>query len=43
MLLLDGWWIEGCIEGVTGRSIGPNRNENVSNDERRRRKIDDLW
>jgi starch phosphorylase len=22
--VLDGWWIEGCIEGVTGWSIGPN-------------------
>jgi glycogen phosphorylase len=21
--VLDGWWIEGCIEGVTGWSIGP--------------------
>lgn len=23
--ILDGWWIEGCIEGVTGWSIGDNR------------------
>jgi glycogen phosphorylase len=22
--LLDGWWIEGCIEGVTGWAIGSN-------------------
>ena len=22
--VLDGWWIEGCIEGMTGWSIGPN-------------------
>jgi starch phosphorylase len=22
--VLDGWWIEGCIEGVTGWAIGPN-------------------
>jgi len=22
--ILDGWWIEGCIEGVTGWSIGPS-------------------
>jgi starch phosphorylase len=41
--VLDGWWIEGCIEGVTGWSIGPNRDENVSNDERRRREIEDLY
>jgi starch phosphorylase len=41
--VLDGWWIEGCIEGVTGWSIGPNRDENVSNGERRRREIEDLY
>ena len=23
--VLDGWWIEGCIEGVTGWSIGDDR------------------
>ncbi len=23
--VLDGWWLEGCIEGVTGWSIGPAR------------------
>ncbi|MDD4932012.1 MAG: alpha-glucan family phosphorylase [Methylacidiphilaceae bacterium] len=22
--VLDGWWIEGCIEGITGWSIGPD-------------------
>ena len=22
--VLDGWWIEGCIEGVTGWAIGPS-------------------
>ena len=22
--LLDGWWIEGCIEGITGWAIGLN-------------------
>jgi glycogen phosphorylase len=22
--ILDGWWIEGCIEGVTGWAIGPD-------------------
>jgi starch phosphorylase len=25
--VLDGWWIEGCIEGVTGWSIGPRDGE----------------
>jgi starch phosphorylase len=24
--VLDGWWIEGCIEGVTGWAIGDGRN-----------------
>ncbi len=23
--ILDGWWVEGCIEGVTGWSIGESR------------------
>ena len=23
--VLDGWWLEGCIEGVTGWAIGANR------------------
>lgn len=22
--VLDGWWIEGCVEGVTGWAIGPS-------------------
>jgi starch phosphorylase len=22
--ILDGWWIEGCIEGITGWAIGVN-------------------
>jgi starch phosphorylase len=22
--VLDGWWLEGCIEGVTGWAIGPD-------------------
>jgi starch phosphorylase len=29
--ILDGWWIEGCIEGVTGWAIG----ENISEEERK--------
>jgi starch phosphorylase len=23
--VLDGWWIEGCVEGVTGWAIGTDR------------------
>jgi starch phosphorylase len=31
--VLDGWWIEGHIEGVTGWSIGENgRGEDENND-----------
>jgi starch phosphorylase len=25
--VLDGWWIEGCIEGFTGWAIGPKPDE----------------
>jgi len=41
--VLDGWWIEGCIEGVTGWSIGPPPNEPLSADERKTRELDDLY
>jgi len=27
--VLDGWWIEGCVEGVTGWSIGPEPKEGI--------------
>jgi starch phosphorylase len=32
--VLDGWWAEGCIEGVTGWAIGDGRVETASNDAR---------
>ena len=41
--VLDGWWIEGCIEGVTGWAIGPSPKESVAEDERRKRELDDLY
>jgi starch phosphorylase len=41
--VLDGWWIEGWIEGVTGWAIGPQPNENVSVEEGRRRELFDLY
>jgi starch phosphorylase len=41
--VLDGWWIEGCIEGVTGWAIGPSPNELVSQEERETRELDDLY
>ena len=41
--ILDGWWIEGCIEGVTGWGIGPHPSELVRVDERRKRELNDLY
>ena len=41
--VLDGWWIEGCIEGVTGWAIGPKANEPVGDEERRTRELEDLY
>jgi starch phosphorylase len=41
--VLDGWWIEGCIEGVTGWSIGPSPDETVLEAERRKRELEDLY
>jgi starch phosphorylase len=32
--VLDGWWLEGCIEGVTGWAIGPNQRGLVAVDDR---------
>ncbi len=41
--VLDGWWIEGCIEGITGWGIGPHPSELVSVEERRKRELNDLY
>jgi starch phosphorylase len=41
--VLDGWWIEGCIEGVTGWAIGPHQGENVGDAERGYREVKDLY
>lgn len=41
--VLDGWWLEGWIEGVTGWSIGPSPDEGLSVEARQRREIDDLY
>jgi starch phosphorylase len=32
--VLDGWWLEGCIEGVTGWAIGAANNNTTATDER---------
>jgi starch phosphorylase len=41
--VLDGWWIEGCVEGVTGWAIGPNPDEPITEEERRVKELDDLY
>lgn len=41
--VLDGWWIEGWIEGVTGWSIGPEPDEDISSDEARVQEQEDLY
>ena len=41
--VLDGWWVEGCIEGVTGWAIGPSPKEELDEAERRRREITQLY
>jgi starch phosphorylase len=41
--VLDGWWIEGCVEDVTGWSIGPSPNQAVSEEEKRSKELADLY
>jgi starch phosphorylase len=41
--VLDGWWIEGCVEGVTGWAIGPHPRELVTEKERRMNELHDLY
>ncbi len=41
--VLDGWWIEGWIESVTGWAIGPEPGEHVSTEERRATELEDLY
>ncbi|MBT8171456.1 alpha-glucan family phosphorylase [Candidatus Bathyarchaeota archaeon] len=41
--VLDGWWVEGCIEGVTGWAIGPSPKEKLEEAERRHREITQLY
>src|SRR3972149_4397760 len=41
--VLDGWWIEGWVEGIRGWSIGPHSDEPVSFEERSSRELDDLY
>lgn len=41
--VLDGWWIEGWIEDVTGWSIGPKPDEKISIEEIRIAELRDLY
>jgi len=41
--VLDGWWVEGWIEGVTGWAIGPHLDEQLSTEETKIRELDDLY
>ncbi len=41
--VLDGWWVEGWIEGVTGWAIGPHPDEQLSTEETKIRESDDLY
>jgi starch phosphorylase len=41
--VLDGWWIEGWVEGVTGWAIGPYPDERLSTEEAKNRELDDLY
>jgi starch phosphorylase len=41
--ILDGWWVEGCVEGVTGWAIGPHPRELITESERRELELHDLY
>jgi starch phosphorylase len=41
--VLDGWWIEGHIEGVTGWSIGPAPTESSITENRSEEDVQDLY
>ncbi len=41
--VLDGWWVEGCVEGVTGWSIGPHPKEFVTEEGRKELELRDLY
>ena len=41
--VLDGWWAEGCVEGVTGWAIGPSQSKQISERERGKKELQDLY
>jgi starch phosphorylase len=41
--VLDGWWIEGWIENLTGWAIGPHSTESVDNEDYTLKEAEDLY
>jgi starch phosphorylase len=41
--VLDGWWIEGWIENITGWAIGPLPDEVLTIEELKQRELEDLY
>ena len=41
--VLDGWWIEGWIENLTGWAIGPHPDENLDDNEYFKKELEDLY
>jgi starch phosphorylase len=41
--VLDGWWLEGCVEGVTGYAIGPMPHVEKNPQEIEMIELDDLY
>jgi starch phosphorylase len=41
--VLDGWWIEGCVEELTGWAIGPPPNQELSDQAIRKKELSDLY
>ena len=41
--VLDGWWIEGWIENLTGWAIGPHSTESLDNEDYSTKETEDLY
>lgn len=41
--VLDGWWLEGCIEGVTGWAIGPSPDDILTPEEVSAQERNDIY
>lgn len=41
--VLDGWWLEGFVEAVTGWAIGPGPDEKIKTNGAEKRELDDLY